>query len=461
MLTRWRSAIPFAFILVLLSVSHFPFLHCGISKCQGAETITLVAESDAYVAQISPAENFGSTESLQVSSRLNQNERALIRFDLSTIPPGADILQAHLSLYVTQSSSTERIYECHRVSTSWEENTVSWDTKPETISRFLGETKIETSPSWVTWDVTEHVRKMLTGIEEHAWENHGWMIKDKTEDSEAPATSTFISRESPDGERRPYLSFSFNPPKLNLTSDVTTAIAGDWVRLTVKRISQDGVVIIVGDRVVKQDWIDVGSLTVKLSSNSPTGKFSLTVDGDPIDELLIPEGATQVSFFYVGNTVGSHVITVNADDYPQGYYEGDSRTVMVIQDSAPPEISNLVRKPGSPAMGEAVTVSASVSDSGSGVKTAELHYSTDGGATWTDIEMVSRGDAYEAQIPSQNVFSEVLYFVEASDFVGNTAETPMEQFTVGIPIWLYAVTAVVVIVIALVVARTVRRSRTP
>lgn len=454
-----RRATVLALILALFSVSNLPFSSYKKPQCQEAVTSTLVAESDAYAAEISPDENFGSTESLRVASGPDTDERALIRFDLSSVPPGADVVVATLSLYVTQSSSQERIYECYRISSSWEENTVSWNSMPKTVSRFVGEANIETSSGWVTWDVTEHVRLFLTGIEEHAWENYGWMIKDKSEDSYVPANASFISTESLDENKRPYLYCSFNPPKLSLSSDVTTIMAGDWVKMTLKRLSQDGVIIMVGDRVVKKDWIDVGRLTVKLSSSSPTGKFSSTIDGDPISEILIPEGALQSVFYYIGDTTGSHLISVNTDDYQQGYYDGDSATVMVMGDLTPPEISNVVRTPEYPAMGETVTVSATIIDSDSGVGNAELHYSNDGGATWSDVEMVSLGDTYEAWIPSQNLLSEVMFYIKATDSAGNNAETPVERFSVGIPIWLYSVVAGALIVIALVVALVIRRRR--
>ncbi len=328
-------------------------------------------------------------------------------------------------------------------------------------SRYISEARIETSVGWVTWDVTEQVRQLLIGIREHAWINHGWMIRDKAEDSDVSANVSLISRESPVEANRPYLTFSFVPPKLNLTSEYTSAIAGSWVKMTVDRISRDGVIIIVGDRVVKQSWIDIGNLTVKLSSSSPSGKFSLIVDGDPVSEVVIPDGAKRVSFYYLGDTVGNHVISVNTDDYPEGYYEGDSRTLTMIEDVAPPEISNVARVPESPVMGESVKISATIRDLGSGVKDVVLYYSTSGGATWATAEMTPRGDTYEAQIPGQNLFSEVQYYIEASDFIGNSAETSIERFIVSVPIWLYAAVGVGVIASILVVSRVRRRRKTP
>jgi hypothetical protein len=285
------------------------------------------------------------------------------------------------------------------------------------------------------------------------------MIMDKVEDSEVSLNVSFVSRESPDEEKRPYLTFSFVPPKLNLTSEVTSRTVGNWVRMTVSRISQDGVTIIMGDRTYKKKWIDIGDLTVKLSSSSPSGRFSLSVDGEPVSEVLIPDSFTKVSFYYLGDTVGNHVISVNTDEYPQGYYEGDSRTLAVIEDVYPPEIADMSKVPESPVTGESVRISATIRDVGSGVKDAILHYSTSGGAAWKDIEMTPRGDTYAAQIPGQNLFSEVMYYIEASDFIGNSAETSVERFTVGVPIWVYAAVGVGVIAIVLIVARLLRRAK--
>lgn len=419
--------------------------------------VTLVADADTYLDQTRPDENYGPGESLEIRSWLTQNARALLSFDLSTVPPGAAVTKARFLLHVGDSSSPDRTYQCHRITTAWEEDSVSWSSTPQTISRYMTEAPIETSAGGVTWDVTEQVRQLLIGIREHAWINHGWMIMDKAEDSEVSANVSFVSRESLVEEKRPYLTFSFVPPKLNLTSEVTSRTVGNWVRMTVSRISQDGVTIIMGDRTYKKKWIDIGDLKVKLSSSSPSGRFSLTVDGEPVSEVLIPDNSTKVSFYYLGDTVGNHVISVNTDDYPQGYYEGDSRTLAVIEDVYPPEISDMANVPESPAMGESIRISATIRDVGSGVKDVILHYSTSGGAAWKDLEMTPRGDTYAAQIPGQNLFSEVMYYIEASDFIGNSAETSVERFTVGVPIWVYAAVGVGVIAIVLIVARLLRR----
>ena len=428
-------------------------------QSQQVVEVTLTADADTYLDQTRPDENYGSRESLEIRSWLTQNARALLSFNLSRLPPGAAVTKAHLLLHSGESSSPDRTYQCHRITTAWEEESVSWSNTPQTISRYMTEAHIETSTGWVTWDVTEQVRQLLIGIREHAWINRGWMIMDKVEDSEVSANVSFISKESPVEEKRPYLTFSFVPPKLNLTSEVTSRTVGNWVRMTVSRISQDGVTVIMGDWTFKKTWIDIGDLKVKLSSSSPNGRFSLTVDGDPVSEVLIPDGSTKVSFYYLGDTVGNHVINVNTDDYPQGYYEGDSRTLAVIEDVTPPEISDVATVPESPVMGESIKISATIRDVDSGVKDAILHYSTSDGAAWKDVEMTPRGDTYEAQIPGQNVFSEVMYYIEASDFIGNSAETSVEGFTVGVPVWLYAAVGVSVIAIILIVARLRRKAK--
>lgn len=428
-------------------------------QSQQVAEITLVAYADTYLDQTRPDENYGGGESLEIRSWLTQNARALLSFDLSTVPPGAAVTKARLLLHVGDSSSPDRIYQCHRITTAWEEDSISWSSMPQTISRYMTEASIETSTGWVTWDVTEQVRQLLIGIREDAWVNHGWMIMDEVEDAEVSANVSFVSRESAVEEKRPYLTFSFVPPKLNLTSEVTSRTVGNWVRMTVSRISQDGVMVIVGDRAYKKKWIDIGDLKVKVSSSSPSGRFSLSVDGESVSEVLIPDSSTKVSFYYLGDTVGNHVISVNTDDYPQGYYEGDSRTLAVIEDVYPPEIADMAKVPESPVMGESVRISATIRDVGSGVKDAILHYSTSGGGAWEDVEMTPRGDTYAAQIPGQSLLSEVMYYIEASDFIGNSAETSVERFSVGVPIWVYAAVGVGVIAVVLIVARLRRRAK--
>jgi len=72
--------------------------------------------------------------------------------------------------------------------------------------------------------------------------------------------------------------------------------------------------------------------------------------------------------------------------------------------------------------------------------------------------MTLQGGVYTGSIPSQTPFTEVQYYVEAVDNVGNETRTPVSKYTVGIPIWLYMV---VLALIVIIVAALLLRRRKP
>lgn len=100
-------------------------------------------------------------------------------------------------------------------------------------------------------------------------------------------------------------------------------------------------------------------------------------------------------------------------------------------DTTPPTISNIKAQPGQPTPDNEVTVTASIVDDGSGVKEADLHYSTDEGTNWNNVSMSFAGDStYTANIPRQEDGTTVQYYVEAFDNSLNKATSSANFYTV-------------------------------
>lgn len=403
--------------------------------------------ADTYIDQAQSESNHGSKESIRIRSSSSKNARISIAFDLSSIPPGATVTSATLFLYLLEPPSSPREYVCNRYISKWEEKSVTWNNKPSSSAVYANPSTARISRGWISWDVSAQVQKFLNGIIEHAWTNFGWEIKDQTEDSNNAIESSFCSREFGDGANRPYLLIRFIPPSLQVTMDSASFMAGSWVRMRVNRTSPEGVLISKGDRLFKQTWIEIGSLTIRLSSSSPTGKFFLDKGGNSISKVVMPNGSTQIDIYYVDSSVGSQVVVLSTEDFPEGHYRSCSLTLSSILDTAPPQLSSLARVPESPVMGDTVLITVSALDAGSGLKNVTLFYSTGGGVSWIKMQMSPQGGVYGALIPSQGLFTEVQYYLEASDFAGNVAKTPVEKFSVGIPVWIYAAFGFVVVLI--------------
>src|ERR1041385_6955140 len=136
-----------AVLLFLYFISH------GVSYSQ---CTTLVLQPDSATGQDAPiythyaSTNLGSDPELNAEAWTYQGTpgvgRSLINFDLSSIPSGATINSATLTLYNNPQSSNGLQNGQHsqlsgsdaawlqRVTSTWAENTVTWNTHPTTTT---------------------------------------------------------------------------------------------------------------------------------------------------------------------------------------------------------------------------------------------------------------------------------------------------------------------------------------
>ncbi len=119
---------------------------------------------------------------------------------------------------------------------------------------------------------------------------------------------------------------------------------------------------------------------------------------------------------------GPHTIQYFSTDYFGN--EEDVKSQTVYLDTTAPNIHTPTRYPtGDIQVGQAVKISANITDLGSGVKEAILHYSLNNGTTWTNVTMNynSTSGLYEGTIPAQYSNMTVKYAISASDNVDNNA----------------------------------------
>jgi len=116
-------------------------------------------------------------------------------------------------------------------------------------------------------------------------------------------------------------------------------------------------------------------------------------------------------------------------------------SLKVIAEMTPPEIVNVMRLPESPNYDESVTVLASVTDSGSGVKEVIVSYSD--GSTWQNVTTTLQEGVHRGIIPAFNFGLLIQYRVYASDNSGNWATSSVYFYRVvdrdapeiGVPSW--------------------------
>ena len=137
---------------------------------------------DAKIRQRSPDNNYGSSDHLDIRNEYGASsgwaEDSLIKFDISTIPSNITIYYAYLKLYYykkVDNNPAGRDLNLYRVTSNWNENSVTWNTQPSYVSQPTTFATVPSTPGvWMKWNVTNDVLDFIDGSEV----NCGWKLTD-------------------------------------------------------------------------------------------------------------------------------------------------------------------------------------------------------------------------------------------------------------------------------------------
>ena len=171
---------------------------------------------DALIRDDDPSTSFGNDVNFTSNAwTVGGNPcilRSLIRFDLSSIPAGARIQSATLSLYCNTNSGIFQLQAGDNesyllpVTENWDESSVNWVNQPGTTFRdyVLLPTSVSNSQDYPDVDVTKSVQEMVL----HPSGNFGWMIRLVTE--ELYRSMVFASSDHPVMSWRPKLVVTYS-----------------------------------------------------------------------------------------------------------------------------------------------------------------------------------------------------------------------------------------------------------
>jgi hypothetical protein len=176
-----------------------------------AQTCTLNATADSYVARELSVSNFGTATTLQASSDATATRRMFVRFDLTAcspaIPSDAIVQSARVRLTVSALAAATRTYELRAVSAGWVETSITWSNQPAVSSTVAGTASVTVGTvagTVVQWTATSDVQAFATG----AATNVGWRIGDASEGG-VGTPLLFGSREAASG--KPELMITYLP----------------------------------------------------------------------------------------------------------------------------------------------------------------------------------------------------------------------------------------------------------
>ncbi|WP_437971656.1 DNRLRE domain-containing protein [Sorangium sp. So ce260] len=157
--------------------------------------------ADAVLWQVSPSWNDGAGVTLGTGTSAGGGlRRSLLRFDLSGLPQGAEVVSASLSISQTfkEVDSTVRV---HRVTGAWEESSVTWASFGEAFDPAVAASFTSGGGSgFRSSDLTELARAWVSGEAE----NHGVLI-----DEDPVQRTEYRSSEKSLVEDRPKLDLCY------------------------------------------------------------------------------------------------------------------------------------------------------------------------------------------------------------------------------------------------------------
>ena len=305
------------------------------------------AGQDAYLAEASPIQNYGTLDHMHADSQASSRARPLLRFDLSAIPAGATILSATFEMYYfyTRVSSTESL-RLHRALRDWTETGVTWRTY-DGVTNWTAQggdydaaivasaTLDATVNVWKQWNVTSLVQGWVSGT----YSNQGMLL-------ESPSASGNKERQFYSSDYltnpalRPRLTIVYSASDLSAgTKSVSSAtpVIGETLTYTIVvknagTIAASGVVVTdavdtagLGSIVPGQGGTLVGNVitwnsatTPALATVNPTpgGDVTLTFTASVLD---VPDGTVISNQAFLSSTTQSGIpsddpSTVTPDD---------------------------------------------------------------------------------------------------------------------------------------------------
>jgi hypothetical protein len=184
-----------------------PYRTCVIT----ATPATTTAVVDASVRQATPTTNVGTVTTNDIASALAANRRLYIRFDLTVcspaIPSSAAVSLATVRLYASALPAACRTIDLFRVTASWTESTITWNSQP--FGTTLNNPASGSASGSFNAGTPGGCQNLTTGAyivganpttDVAAWvagtaTNFGWMLRDDVESSTTARTETVSAKD--------------------------------------------------------------------------------------------------------------------------------------------------------------------------------------------------------------------------------------------------------------------------
>jgi hypothetical protein len=176
---------------------------------------------DSYIKGDQPSNNFGSDNSFEVRPDNSADRRGLIKFNLSSIPANANVISATLYLY-SQDNKTDQITSLYRLTSNWNESTVTWQSWTLPGGDFDSGTSYFTFlPTQNNCMLTMDIKNLVQGWVNDTYPNYGLMLYSTGPNHIIKYTSKEDSATSEHPKLDIVYSIPTNTPTMTFTPTVT------------------------------------------------------------------------------------------------------------------------------------------------------------------------------------------------------------------------------------------------
>ena len=177
---------------------------------------TSTSVSSTFVAADTPSTNYGSVQDIYIGDESANYGlcHAMFKNTLPTLNKGDMVVSAHLGLYLYSTSfdggSSKRQLDAHIITSSWAENSVTWNTKPGINDKIIDYCFMNNGDNeWKYFDITKAVK----GWYEGTFANYGILVKAHDE-TLSPARAIFRSENATNiTQGIPYITIEYRNNK--------------------------------------------------------------------------------------------------------------------------------------------------------------------------------------------------------------------------------------------------------
>jgi hypothetical protein len=262
----------------------------GVSTSCATPVITLTATADTWIEKQYPNNNHGDDINLKTKPHTNQTERALIQFDLSSIPAYSAVTCAELRVSEVSTQTAQTIY-VHQVTNSWNESEATWNYRTLALPWTATGGDYNSTPEWsFAADATGYRSSKVTALAQY-WVNNptynsGVLLR-STPDNDTGQ----VQFESLDGSNPPQLLVDYRPALSISDVTVTEGHSGAVNAVFTVSLSFADVLTVTVDYATADDTASAGSDyifasgTLTFTPGITNQTVTVAVQGDALDEF--------------------------------------------------------------------------------------------------------------------------------------------------------------------------------